>query len=255
MLDAWTAIAHHIKSDKDKCHLMMTCKEISKCQFYFDEFIFARKIIGISWFDHFRSVVVEDIVELPKSIYRLGFWHNYKKSIKNMIPLTVKRVFFDSGEGPIIEECLPTSVTHLTIGEGFKQPMKGFIPTSVTHLTFKSFIFFSIDGCIPDSVTHLTVGSSFDLSKVNNISSVKYLIFSGIISYESDINNPDSMIRIERFHKYYYELVEKYIPTTIENIVFDGLLLNDDIKYIKEKFKSCKPNIFFPDMPEKYIIW
>lgn len=73
MLDAWTTITSHIESDKDKCYLMMTCKEISKCQFYFTNFIFARKIIEIPWYDHFMSVIVEDIIELPKSIYRLCF--------------------------------------------------------------------------------------------------------------------------------------------------------------------------------------
>lgn len=90
-------------------------------------------------------------------------------------------------------------------------------------------------------MTHLTISSGFDLSKVN-IPSVKYLIFSAVRAYELDIN------------KYYFYLM-KFIPMAIENIVFNGLLSNDDIECIKSKFKNHKPNIFFPDMPEKYIIW
>jgi len=168
MLDAWTTIAGFIEKDKDRCQLLMTCKEISKCDFYFYKFIFAKKIIEIPWFDHFVNVIVEDIVVLPRSVIGVCFWYNYKKSINGMIPSTVKRVFFDddSGEGPIIDECLPTSVTYLRFGENFNKPIDGkFIP-SVTHIVFGIKYNQPLDN-LPPSLTHIKFDNVQSNSTIN----------------------------------------------------------------------------------------
>jgi len=52
-LDLWGYLSEFIQTNQDKCWLMMTCKEISKCQFYFNESIHHKKIIGLLWYNKY----------------------------------------------------------------------------------------------------------------------------------------------------------------------------------------------------------
>ena len=48
-LDIWGYVAKYIKHNNDKCRLMMTCKWISECEFWFTEPIEIEKITELKW--------------------------------------------------------------------------------------------------------------------------------------------------------------------------------------------------------------
>lgn len=81
MWDIWSHIAKYIKKDKDKCRLMMTCKEISKNKFYFNEQILVKKIYNSRWFDNFVKIFVS---LLPHE----------KKNIKNSVIIDLFNLLF-----------------------------------------------------------------------------------------------------------------------------------------------------------------
>ena len=57
-LDLWGHIMGFIERDQDKCHLLLTCKNISKIKFYFYEPIDNDKIMKSGWYDNFTQVVI-----------------------------------------------------------------------------------------------------------------------------------------------------------------------------------------------------
>ncbi len=175
-------IIEFIEIDHDKCRFLMTCKNISKKQFYFDEPHNNDKIMKSQWYDNFKQVVVGNkITKLPLTITHIYFSHIYISRIK------------------YLPNNLPTTITHLIYGFAFKcEPNKGcsirfaaedlyftkifknYIPSSVTHLTLNSTVFLNKKNCIPQSITHLTFGLFSHLQPFpDRISSVKELIIIG----------------------------------------------------------------------------
>src|SRR5690606_16716268 len=162
MLDVWGHIAGFIKTNNDKCRLMMTCTEISKCRFYFDEMITIKKIAGSRWFNNFIDVLVPDKTSiLPLNIQYLTFGYNFNENIDDYIPLTVTHLTFGMFFNQPIKNCIPSSVTHLTFESYFDQCIENCIPSSVTHLNFDNKFNKPIENNIPSSVTHLKLGHEF----------------------------------------------------------------------------------------------
>ena len=78
MWDVWGHIANFIETDKDRCYLMMTCKQISENQFYFYEMIYIERIMNSKWFNNFVNIIVSDkSKKLPLFITYLTFSKNY----------------------------------------------------------------------------------------------------------------------------------------------------------------------------------
>src|SRR6266567_3325134 len=124
MQDIWGHIVQFIKQDKNKCYLMMTCKWISKCNFYFDDQIDIDKIIGSLWFDHFRSVIIKDIVSLPPSIIHLTFSPDFNQPINGFIPSSVIELVFGSNFNQPINGCIPSAVECVFFGHNFNQSIE-----------------------------------------------------------------------------------------------------------------------------------
>src|SRR5690606_26746358 len=116
-LDIWEYLSEFINNDTDKCHLLRTCKGISKCAFYFYGLIDFDKINGTQWFDKYTNIIIkEKIINLPLFITHLTIDNN------------------------VLIDNIPSSVTHLYFNSRFKQPFKDvIIPSSVTDFSIQNF--------------------------------------------------------------------------------------------------------------------
>ena len=203
MLDVWSYITEFIGTNNDKFRLMMTCTEISKCRFYFNEMIAVEKIAGSRWFNNFVDILVFDNTSiLPSFTQYLTFKTDLP--INNYISSTVTHLTFGSSFNQSVKNCIPSSVTHLTFGFYFNQSIENSIPSSVTHLTFDNYFRQPIEKCIPPSVTHLKLGHRFNQYSENSIPST--ITHLRLCCCQSDI-------------KY-------YLPASIKEISFDTALKN-----------------------------
>jgi len=115
-LDVWSHIAKFIKNNATKCRLLMTCKGISKFEFYFYGIEDIDKIDKSGWFDHFVNIWVDtEIKRLPLSIRKLSFGNSFNKPI-GMLPSTITKLTVGLIFDQQIEECIPSSVTYLKFG-------------------------------------------------------------------------------------------------------------------------------------------
>jgi len=203
MADEWSYIMSFTENNNDKCNLLMVCKQMGNCNFYFYGLVCLTKINGSIWYDKFINVTINDLVTLPLHIKSLTFDKYFDKPINGYIPSSITHLTFGSCFNQPIEDCIPSSVTHLTFGWDFNQPINDCIPLGVTHLTFDYRFNQSIKNCIPLSVTHLTFSGNFNQPINNNIpSSVRYLEFKGI--YKHSIGNlmiPNIMINGKNIKK------------------------------------------------------
>ena len=139
IFDIWCYIASVINDDKDKCQLMMTCKDISKCAFYFNQEIDIDKIINSQWFNKFTNVLIHDNVRiLPYSITHLSFDDVFNKSIIMRFPPTITHLTFGRYFSKSIEYCMPSSVIEITFGDNFYGSLIG-IPSSVKTINFNLY--------------------------------------------------------------------------------------------------------------------
>ena len=148
-LDLWGYLSEFIKYNKDKCYLMMTCKEISECRFFFRKIVNIKKIANTKWFDHFTNVAIENRVKLPKFVERLMFDYYFNRPISGYIPTSVTHLIFGKHFDQLIHDCIPNSVKFLYFGDYFNKPIKGCIPASVIHLSFGYDFNQSIQNAIP----------------------------------------------------------------------------------------------------------
>lgn len=208
-LDIWGYIAKHIKHDHDRCRLMMTCTWISQCEFWFTEVINIEKILGLEWFDHFRSIYAQKKYKLPKLVTHLSIFFN--ESINDYIPPTTIHLYFHDKFNQPINGCIPSSVTNLSFYGNFNQPIDKCIPSSVTHLIFQGCYNQYINGYIPSSVTYLSLSSHYERDIINIPSSVTHLKANGIPSYI-----PTSVTHLELNNK------PDYIPTSVCHLTMPG---------------------------------
>src|SRR6266567_9223952 len=96
MWDIWSHISNFIETDYDRCQLMMTCKQISKTRFYFNEMKPIKKIIKSSWFDNFINIMMFDGSEkLPLFVTHLTFGFAFNQPINDAIPSSVTHLTFN----------------------------------------------------------------------------------------------------------------------------------------------------------------
>jgi len=194
MLDAWSCIANLIESDKDKCHLIMSCKGMSKCRFFFNERVKIEKIVTSKFFNHFINVKVNNFdVLFPPFITHLTFGWWFDQPIENRIPSTITHLRFGNHFDQPIENCIPSSVVHLKFDTFFNQPIKNNIPTSVTHLTF-GWHFEQAVSDIPSSVTHLFFNTKESIDFDTIPSTVRYLQIRGEYCYKYFFNEKTSKL-------------------------------------------------------------
>lgn len=213
MIDVLKYIIKFVKNDKDKCRFIMTCKEISKYEFYFHDEIAAIQIINSQWFNKFTNVLAYDLKILPSAITCL-YLKEYKSDIViyDDIPSSVKYLKFGDFRSSRFEGNIPSSVTHLTFFIG-NPPMKK-IPLSITHLSLKgSYLVFPIfsKDFIPSSVTHLICDDYFFMLNLEIIpSSVTHLFFKGIENWHHprDIPHFVTGVRMGKFTDDQKKLIE-----------------------------------------------
>lgn len=119
-LDIWSHIATFIESNKDRCQLLMTHKEILKANIYFDEQINVEKIIRLHFFDRFRNI---------SNVYYL-----------ELLPKFVTKISFCPGFHASLTDKLPSTVTHISFPKMLKKPSIGFLPPYITHLILSDVI-------------------------------------------------------------------------------------------------------------------
>lgn len=227
MIDVLKYIIKFIKNDKDKCRFLMTCKEISKCEFYFYDEITVIQIIRSQWFNNFTNVLAYDLKLLPLAITNLHF-KEYKSDIIicDDIPSSVKYLKFGDFRSSTFEGNIPSSVTHLTFV--FNNPPIKKIPSSITHLSLKrSFLkFHSYEkGYIPSSVIYLTCDDYFFMQNRNIIpSSVTYLFFKDTEIWHRPRHIPHSVteVRMGRFTADQKKLIELGNLGNLEEYYADG---------------------------------
>jgi len=257
MNDIWGYITQFIEDNKDICRLMMTCKEISNCRFYFNgKIILTDEIVRSGWFDRFTNIELQSVMrKLPLSINHLWINWEFNDSIENKIPLTVTHLHFDSIKvlptmfpssithlifghnfNRSIAGCIPSSVVELIFGISFNQPINDCIPSSVGILKFTDDFNQPISGFIPSSVRQLELGCKFNQNLQNIPSSITFLILDKINSQMGDYI-PTSIIKLVIFNftekiimipssvthlafGLYNELIKNIIPTSVTNLAF-----------------------------------
>lgn len=197
---------------------MMTCKKISKCDFYFDESIKIEKILRSQWFDRFRNIKnVYYLNVLPKFVNKIEFSDDFRKPIKKL-PLSITHMTLNDWNINFIRDPFPKGITHLIINNMDERTIYYF-PPLVTHLTVGNIIHYhNIDDEL--TLTHLILNKNFNRNIKNKIpKGIKYLTLH------------------EKFKKF----KEKCIPSTVKEVTIIGAPSKKRIKYIKQFIpKKCK---------------
>lgn len=189
MIDIWGCILQFIKNNKDKCYLLVTCKGIFKCNFYFIQRIHIDKIGKLEWFDKFSNV-------------EMSMSHHLVKLPINTTSLMITTI--ESFPDPwsvnfLLKPFIPTSVTHLEFDWKFNKLLDDFIPSSVTHLKLGASFNQPIENCIPSSVIEIMFGARFNQS----------------------VNNIPSSVKCLNLHYFYNKPINE-LPSSVEKIFFRG---------------------------------
>ena len=135
MLDIWGYLAQFIKSNADKCHLMMTCKKMSKCKFHYDGMISLMKIVNLKCYKKFTNVIIDtdhSLIGLSPSIDTITFDNNFNKPIECAIPTTIRHITFGKSFQKSLKDCIPSSVISLTLNAYYTHFDK--FPTTIKEL-------------------------------------------------------------------------------------------------------------------------
>lgn len=210
--EIWEIIIEFIELNEDKCRMLMTCKDIFKCQFYFKESVFINSDIKIhksQWYDHFTNVLCYSTdIALPKYTKKIYFHESFDKLINNdFIPSMVTHIDFNYIFNHPINNCIPSSVTHLSFGTIFDQPIENCLPRSITHLIFGYRFNHPIKNNIPTSVTHLIFGNCFNQSLMDIPSSVTHLKLTNYHFHDTEL--PSFVKKIEFYYDCWYINSEK----------------------------------------------
>lgn len=261
LIDVLEYIIGMISDNKDKCNLMMICKNISKYNFYFTALENINTIIGSMWFDKFINIFIkDDICILPLFVKYLTFDVWFNKDIKDKVPDSVTHIAFGddyeyltsncycssltymeySGDYcAYFKDCIPSSVTHLTIGAFFCSGFKDSIPSTVTHLTLNSSVYMPLN--IPSSITHLTFGIEFNLSIKGCIpSSVIEIVFDGDMD-----TRPGRSYPFSSYDHIFKHPIEDCIPETVKKIIFNGPIIEDHKSLVLQAFRNESLEILF----------
>lgn len=241
MLDIWTYIGGFIKKDNEKCHLLMTSKEMGQCKIFFYEMVKVKKIIKSQWYDHFFNVYVDSTYyPLPKYVTHITINKNRHKSKAFRIPSTVIYLNFgDQCWEPIVENTIPSSVKHLTVGSCYRTFILKYIPSSVTHLKLPSMV---VNDPVPSSITHLEL---FRCGNSNNIpTSIKYLKINTWFNHTNLGIIKNSVTELD-LHVHFFHFYFSQIPFSVEKLTLNGT------HYIKEMLPSSITKITF-DSVKKY---
>jgi len=134
--DSWNHTIKFIKSDRDICHLISSCKEMSKCEFYFDRKTEIEKILYSDWYNHFTNIILKDMKnKLPISVKKILFT-SCDEIIMDYIPTSITKIKFSGTINKSIKDCIPSSIKEIYFGACFKQPIDDFIPISVNKIIF-----------------------------------------------------------------------------------------------------------------------
>jgi len=176
--DVWNYIIKFIKNDKTTCRLLLSCKEMSKCEFYFDKKIQIEKILHSDWFNHFTNVTLKDMKnKLPASVNKISFT-SCDEIIPGYIPGSITKINFSGMINKSIKDHIPNSIKDIYFGNSFNQPIDDFIPISVNKIILSNSYNREIIGSIPPSVTHITFGDYFNNKAMFGIPSwVTHLTF------------------------------------------------------------------------------
>lgn len=82
-IETWNIILSSLESNRDKYYLLITCKDISKCDVLFNEEISLVPIFKSQWFDYFtiiRSHMCSQIRRRPKHVKEI--WHDFDDNWK-----------------------------------------------------------------------------------------------------------------------------------------------------------------------------
>ena len=84
-IEIWRYIAEFIEYNKVKCRLMMTCKEISDYQFFFNEQTYiCRNKLKSRWFDRFTNIIADRMESFPLFMTHLTFDKIFNKPITSI---------------------------------------------------------------------------------------------------------------------------------------------------------------------------
>lgn len=160
MLDILTHVLKIIESDKDRCHLAMTCRYLMKSDFYFDNLIDIEKIMQSQWFDNFTNIyLTNDIAKLPRMVTQLTFATRFDQSIKHIIPNTVFNITFQK---PKIY-----NRHHVTLFDIYlccykcKAKVSDYFPLSVTNII-------TIDDKLPEEIEGILKRQNLTFTFINS---------------------------------------------------------------------------------------
>lgn len=261
LIDVLEYIIGMISDNKDKCNLLMTCKNMSNCNFYFTALENINTISGSIWFGRFINIFIkDDFCALPLFVKYLTFDVWFDKDIKGKIPDSVTHVAFgedfdylknqsycssltymeySQNETAHFKDCIPPSVTHLTIGAFFCSGFKDSIPETVTHLTLNPSIYMPLN--IPSSITHLTFGFEFNLS-------IKGCIPSSVVEivFDRDMDTkPGAMYPFSSYDYIFKHPIEDCIPETVKKIIFNRPMTREHQSLVLESLRYDDLQIFF----------
>jgi len=95
-IDELSYIMCFLESDRDKFHLLNTCRQMNNCQFLFCEKIRIERIIKSGFFDNFSNVNVYNLERVPLKVKHLTLGACFDEPIKDRIPYGVTHLTFGS---------------------------------------------------------------------------------------------------------------------------------------------------------------
>lgn len=234
-LDIWRYIGNLLNNDKDRYHLMVTCKTLKKLHLKFCQKQKHHLIIKSLFYNDFTNIVIDDkskhVRRLPKHILKLKIKKYDLKKNLNMFKFGITHLNFDCCVQYLLEGFIPSSVTHLDFSDYDQEINGNCVPESVTHLSLGetdylpniplSVIFLEIineyplNTIIPTSIKYLYIGT---LTKDVVPESVTHLMF-----HECEENFidciPTSVTHLEIGHV--YDDADEYLPSSITYLVLD----------------------------------
>lgn len=240
-LDLLGYLTEFINDDADKFHFVMTCKEMSKCNYYFYGLADLDKIIYLEYFNNrFTNIFIstsKNIDKISPVVRKITFGRSFDKSLEGLIPSFITHIVIDDFFDQVINDSISSSVTHLAFGWDFptkfatnnipehntsridhinlntlfNKPIKDCIPSSVKHLSFGTTFSLPIDDIIPSSITHLSFGDNF----FENINVIPSSVYQLTLNYEYFWNNHFT-------HRYYGNKWNFDFPKSIKKLIIRG---------------------------------
>lgn len=210
-LEIISLMLSYIESDKDKCQFLMTCHDITKCDFTFNEEVRINKIAKSRWYDRFTKVGIyygdKWPSQFPLSIKHLIYLplldldHNYHyngpvckiDSIDNpqmILPLSIIKLTINDFDNPVIGLDILRKIISIDTEYIYTNTERGILFDSFAWKTPIPIVHAIMGKEINLNISHIDTTKSFGLTKVLLLSQIEKMN-QKMNMFIDDINKTD----------------------------------------------------------------